>query len=130
MPEKVLPLPLSGEEIRKAVLAKVGEALQRDCFLSANLAYDYYTAHVKVTLRAHDIGRTVEVSVDETATLGEETEDMHLDTAESEFDIDAAPPNEVRVETGQPVPVMTKGTDGKAVQRGIKYSKNQLAKAR
>jgi len=129
MPEKVLPLPLSGEEVRTAILDKISQSLQRDCFLSPNLAYDFYQAHVKLHVTCHDVGREAQIKVDETVTVGDNP-DALLEQADAEFDIVPEPPNTVRVESGQDVPVLTKGATGKAEIRGIRYarSKGKVAK--
>lgn len=132
MPERVLPNPLSGEEVVRAILDKVGNSLRRDCFLSPNLSYDYFTCEVKLSVRCHDVGRTAEVNVAETVAGGEieESEDAALEAADAEFQIEAAPPNEVRVDTGQEVPVLTKRADGKPEVRQVRYSKKKLAEAK
>lgn len=132
MAERVLVNPLSGEEIVRAVLDKVGNSLRRDCYLSPNLAYDFYTADVKISLRAHDVGRTAGVNLAEVVTQHVETvnpEDIHLDAADAEFEIEAAPPNAVRVETGQDVPVLTRDTEGKPAIKPVRYSRKQLEKS-
>jgi hypothetical protein len=130
MAERVLANPLSGSEVMEAVLDKIRTKLQSDCYLSPNVAYDYFTCNVKLSLRAHDVGRTAEVEVDETITAGESNpEHAALEAADAEFQIEAAPPNEVRVETGQPVPVLTRDSDGKPEVKHIKYSRKQLEKA-
>lgn len=129
MAERVLANPLSGAEIIEAVLDKIRQRLQRDCHLSPNLAYDYYLADIKINLTAHDVGRAVGVDVSQVVTEGVRPEDAALEAAEAEFHIDAEAPNVVRVETGQEVPVLTKGSDGKQTVRGIKYSRKKLEKA-
>lgn len=133
MPEKVLPLPLSGEEIRKAILDRLSARLMKDGYLNEALAYDYYSAKVTIEILCHDVGRTAPVNVTETVTLGEkpeENENVFLDQAEGEFDIEAAPPNEERVATGQPVPVLSRSADGKPEVKGIRYGrKAHTAKA-
>ena len=130
MPERVLANPLSGSEVMEAVIDKIRRKLQSDCFLSPNTSYDYFTCDVKLNLRAHDVGRTAEVNVEQTVTQGEPNpEYAALEAAEAEFQIEAAPPNEVRVDTGQPVPVLTKDAEGKPDVKHIKYSRKQLEKA-
>lgn len=129
MPERVLSTPLSGLEIRKAILDRIGNSLNKDCYLSENLAYDYFTATVKISVKCHDVGRAATVEQEITVSQGEVSDDVHLEEAEAEFDMEAQPPNEVRVESGQDVPVLTKGTDGHPEIKGIRYSKKQLAKA-
>ena len=128
MPERVLANPLSGEEIRKAILDKISQRLERDCYLSPNLAYDFYECRVSISLTAHDVGRAAEVKVEETITEGTRPEDAALEAADSEFEIDRQSPNEVRVESGQPVPVLTRDGKGKPEIKGVKYARPRLDK--
>ena len=70
-PEKVLTLPLSGEEIRKAILDRISQRLEKDGYLNTNLAYDYYECKITIDAVCHDVGRAAPVKVTETVTLGE-----------------------------------------------------------
>lgn len=124
MAERVLANPLSGLEVRNAILDKLSSFLQRDCFLSPNLAYDYFSCTVKVSIELHDVGRTDKVEVKVTETEGDHPDDdALLEQADKEFEINPAPPNEVRVDTGQEVPVLAKAADGRGEIRGIKYKR-------
>lgn len=123
MPEKTLALPLSGEEVRCAVLKKVGDALMRDCHLSPNMAYDWFRAKVSVTLELHDIGRGVDVEVDVGEEQGEQPAGIG-GTPSVEIEIEPAPPNQVRVDTGQPVPVLVQDEGGKSEIKSIKYKRS------
>jgi len=128
MPEKVLALPLSGEEIRKAILDKISQRLERDGYLNPALAYDYFEGKVTVEILCHDVGRTAPVNITETVVIGakpEESDDVYLDQAEGEFLIEPKPPNETRVESGQDVPVLTRGEGGKPEVKGIRYGRNK-----
>ncbi len=129
MAERVLANPLSGQEIIEAIADKIKRSLERDCYLSGNLAYDYYLADVKISLTAHDVGRAAKVEVQVHDEQGARPEDAALDAAEAEFSVDQEAPNVVRVESGQPVPVLTKDKEGRQEIRGIRYSKKQLEKA-
>ncbi len=131
MPERVLANPLSGGEIRRAILDKISQRLAQDGFLNENLAYDFYDARIKISLTAHDVGRAAPVNLDVHVTDGEppENENAALDAADAEFEIDAAAPNEVRVETGQDVPVLTRDEKGNPAIKGVRYSRKQLEKA-
>lgn len=129
MAERVLANPLSGSEIIEAIVDKIRQRLQKDCYLSPNLAYDYFTADVRISLTAHDVGRAAIVEVEQQVTEGPRPEDAALDAADAEFHINAEAPNVVRVESGQPVPVLTKDSDGHPEIKGVRYSKKQLAKA-
>jgi hypothetical protein len=125
MPEIVLPMSLSGLEIRTAILDRLSARLAQDGYLNLNLAYSHFTAKISIQIEAHDCGRVAEVKVEETVSPVAESnpDDEFLDKAEGEFEIEAASPNEVRVETGQEVPVLTKDGDGKPTIKGIKYSR-------
>ncbi len=129
MAERVLANPLSGEEIIEAVVDQIRRHLQKDCYLSPNLAYDFFHADVKISLTAHDVGRAAEVVIEETVAEGVRPEDYALEAADAEFHINEAAPNEVRVESGQDVPVLTRDADGKPAIKGIKYSRKALEKA-
>ena len=121
--ERVLDEMLSGEEIRLAILDKVGESLQKDCFLSPNCAYQSFRATVRIQLEAQDVGRTVEVKTGDVIMQGEIDPDIHLTEADAEFEMESRPPNQVRVESGQPVPVLTKDAEGKETVKKIKYAR-------
>lgn len=125
MAERVLNDPLSGEEIIQAICDRVSDSLRKDCYLSPNMAYDYFTAVVKIEVRAHDVGRDVEIKTADVVTAGVENEDMHLEASDADFVIEAAPPNEVRVESGQPVPVLTKDAEGEPTIKKIKYGRKK-----
>ncbi len=129
MAEKVLPLPLSGEEVRKAILDRVDQSLAKDCYLSPNLSYDFFDCTVKIECHLHDVGRTDEVNQTVAVSAGEEPEGGSAEVA-SEFIIESAPPNEVRVATGQPVPVLSKDTDGRPEIKRIKYARKHAGKAK
>ena len=128
-PERVLANPLSGLEIVEAIVDKMRQRLLKDCHLSPNLAYDFFLADVIFSIQAHDIGRQVDVVAEEVITEASCPEDASLEAADAEFHIDAEAPNVVRVESGQPVPVLTKDSDGQPSIKGVRYSRKQLEKA-
>jgi hypothetical protein len=126
MPEKVLPLPLSGEEIRKAILDRLSQRLEKDGFLNPVLCYDYFSAKVTIEIRAHDCGRAADVDISETVQIGEEPEAAEGQTGE--FEIEPQPPNTERVETGQPVPVLSRSKDGQPEVKKVKYKRTAAEK--
>jgi hypothetical protein len=130
MPEKVLPLALSGEEVRKAICDRLDQVLARDCRLTPEKAYQFFSAKITVHVECTDIGRVEVIDQEVPATLGEPDENEALEHFDAEFEMAPAPPNEVRVESGQPVPVETKDSSGKATQKGIRYSRKSLEKAK
>lgn len=123
-PERVLADPLSGAEIIIAVTDRIATRLRRDCFLTANMAYQSFRCKVKIELVAIDCGEERVVNVEE--TVQHNPEDEALDQADAqlaEIEMTDQPPNETRVETGQPVPVLGKGLDGKPEIRHVKYAR-------
>ena len=132
MPEKIQPLPLSGEEVRLAILDKISQSLQKDCFLSSNVSYDYFSCKVAISLKCHDVGRVAEVEqvvvVEEGVDEGENPDEL-IEVANAEFEMQPAAPNEVRVDTGQDVPVLTKDADGKPKVEKIRYARHRAKKS-
>ena len=123
--ERAVNLALSGREIKNALLDKIGTALNRDCNLNDNTAYDGgFEATVTIKLRCKDISRTVEMEKTVTAQDGDPEETAALELAEAKFEMNSTDPNTTRVETGQPVPVATKDGDGKDQIRQVTYSRN------
>jgi hypothetical protein len=122
--EKALNLPLSGSEVREAVIDKISQFLAQDCFLSPNTAYDYFEAVITVHIKAHDVGRDVVVASPVIITAGTkpDPEDEFLDQADAVLTMAPAAPNEVRVESGQPVPVSTT-TKGKPDIKPVQYAR-------
>jgi hypothetical protein len=120
--EKPVPMPLTGEEVQNAVLYKVQEAMQNSCHLRLSDAYTSFNAEITVRLTLSDYGRVVHsnhnaVAADDTG-LPQEAEPR---VSEGNLTVDPMPPNEVRVETDQAVPVKTV-QDGKSVIRHLKYA--------
>jgi hypothetical protein len=119
MPEVMKPLPLTGTEVQEAILFKIAESMSKSCHLSETNAYTSFRADIKVNIQLGDYGR--------------ETPDNHIAVAQSEeplagnivvdavdLQIAEQPPNQVRIETGQDVPVETV-VDGKKVIKRVKY---------
>ena len=114
MPERTLNLPISGNEAVKAVLDKMETAMRRDCYLNPDLAYDYVEATVKYTIKCHDVGEARVVDQEVKLQVGTEPE-SGVDEFEGETFVEPISPNELREETGQPIPVKGKGNEIKHV---------------
>jgi hypothetical protein len=117
MADKTIPLPLSGSEVKAAILDKISQALDKDCYLHESAAYGWFEAHIKLEIRCDDLGREDVVKADLTATEGEKPEELP-ESVRVELQIDKAPPNQVRVETGQAVPTES----GKRIKYGRKIA--------
>ncbi len=118
--------PLSGTEVVEAVLNRVRDQLRRDCFLSPNSAYEYFTAEVRIKVKAIDVGREADVDKTVVVTLGkapEDPNDPRLETVSAESDMERQAPNIVRRQAGLSVPVQTEDGTGKVESRRVKYAK-------
>ena len=118
--ETIQPLPLSGQEVQDAILFKVQESLSHSCHLHFDNAYSSFRAEISIKLTLADYGREVRDNhvIAEAADTGLPGESQ---TVESNLVVAPMPPNQVRVETGQSVPVATV-IDGKQKIRHVKYA--------
>src|SRR5512146_2134250 len=126
MAERVVTEPLAGGEVIRAITQKIEQSLRKDCFLSDNNAYQTIRAKVHIELWCHDVGRVAEVKQVVESNIGQvpegENEDEFLDRFEADFTIDEQEPNRLRVDTEQPVPVLTH-KDGKPEVKRVKYQR-------
>ncbi len=120
--EKSLPLPLTGEEIQEACVAKLRECMQKNCHLSLTNAYTSAKIDIKVSMTLFDYGREVRnnemTSVEIDSGLPSESEAQEVT---GELVTEPMPPNQLRIETDQAVPVATT-QDGKKVVKHLKYA--------
>jgi hypothetical protein len=120
--EKSVPLPLTGEEIQEAVVFKLRECMQKTCHLHPGNAYTSAKIEVSVKMTLFDYGR--EVRNNELATVEIDSglpQEGEPETVEGEIKLDPMPPNVLRQETDQAVPVATV-VDGKKKIRYLKYA--------
>jgi hypothetical protein len=123
MGEETLAQPLSGEEIILAILKKIGDSLEKDCFLSPMMAYEGFEADIHITVRAKDLGREVEVKRDVAIAGGEPVDDDDVFLRETEIALSEAPPNQVRLDADLPIPTLVETSDGKRTIRDIFHKK-------
>lgn len=127
MAEQTMNKQLNGAEIVEAMVDKIRAKFRADCYLNPNSAYDWFTARISIELDMHDTGTMIQVNHSVEASHGEQPigETEHV---EGVLDIEAAAPNEVRRETGQPIPTLTKDPKtGKLVEKGVRYSRKGAA---
>lgn len=140
--ESILPLALSGAEIKKAILDKIATALQKNCHLNDSLAYgDGFSFKVQIEVKAKDLGR----EVSETANVeGAFKTEMHgenqvlvpdnpeeyaaLDAAEAKIDFVSTDPTSTRIESGLDVPVRVTDKEGRDDIRQVRYRRDAKAK--
>jgi hypothetical protein len=125
--ERVLSNDLSGDEICIAAGDMLTQMLRRDCRLQPGNAYRKFTLEMTGTLIAEDVGHVPEIPI----TLIMRTQQPPAEDIEAldlELDISEAPPNQVRVETGQAVPVETRDAEGKTMVKGVTYKRKPHGK--
>ena len=124
MSEEVLNTPLGGDEIIEAILYRVREQLTRDCFLSPNSAYEKFSGKIHIEVLVVDGDRSLGVTRDMTVTLGEpiDVNDEPILGVSTEI-IEEEPPNVVRRESEQAIPVLTDDGTGKKEMRKVKYKR-------
>jgi hypothetical protein len=124
--EQVLNKPLTGEEVRKIIIAKLESALRGDSRLVDYTAYPSFQFRLDLAIvltgapEPHDkIERTLEGGV------GDVNADPNLPATSVVHHIEQGtmPPNEARVEAGLDVPVLTRDDRGREVEKGIRYGK-------
>jgi hypothetical protein len=127
--EVSVPEPLSGTEVIEAIVYKVREQLRRDCFLSPNSAYEYFSGRIRIEIQAIDCGRQADVQTEVNVSLGPLPGDNSdpVEETSSDEDIPADPPNVVRRETQQSVPVVTTDSSGKAEVKRVNYQRQSAA---
>ena len=124
--EKPLPLPLSGDEVRAGIMAKIEESLSRSCHLKFDNAYTKVKAKIRIELELDDYGRAVldnhEVAVTQEV---EGLESADTRQAEANITMEPVPPNVFRTSTGQAVPVQVKS--GKKTEiKHVQYSPRKV----
>ena len=136
--EQILPLALSGSEIKKAILDKIAIALNRDCHLNDNLAYgDGFSFKVHIEVKAQDLGRKIEADTQIEGAMKPELQGTEkvlvpadpeeyasLEAAEANVEMTSTDPTSTRIETGQAVPTRVTDKQGRDTIQSAKYRRD------
>lgn len=142
--EQILPLALSGAEIKKALQDKIAQLLNRDCRLNDNLAYgDGFYAKFSIELKYKDLGTENVTEIqhemamkadlkgeDKVIVPDDPREYESLNAVEAQFEANMKDPTAARIETGQEVPVRVTDGQGRDDVRSVKYGRDALKKSR
>lgn len=138
--ETVENKPLAGQELQKIILADLKEKMDRDCVLNGVSAFSRVSYEVRYILhfdnqsfpKAEGTMQSRSATADEIeADLGRSNVVPELsdgipvtddNVASQTMTRDIESPNQARVEFGLPVPVVTRGADGKHEEREVKYT--------
>ena len=125
MGETLVVKPLSGEEIKDQILFDVMKSLEKTCNLADATAYGSYEGEITIRLRLNDLGR---ITADgHVVKVGEREVPAEVPEVVDTINIEAKPPNVVRMEHEQPETVLTE-IDGKLVERNVYRKKPQERK--
>lgn len=119
--ERTLAKPLSGTEVIEAIVTSIRRQLSKDCYLAPHMAYGSYSfqADLQIQFQASRItGTQTHVTGGEGELDPEKTESANISISD-----EPKPPNEVRVDSGQPVPTLTKTPAGRVEERAVKYER-------
>lgn len=128
--EQVLNKPLSGEDVRRIIMVKIGEMLTMDSRLAGHMAFPAFAAKVTVAIQLEGavhpkVDRELDVKV---GNVGEDP-NRPASYVVMETEMIPMPPNEARVDAGLGVPVLTHDEKGREVEREVKYAKPIKRKA-
>lgn len=131
--EQVLPLALSGAEIKKAAHDKLDQ-IMRGCHLNDNLAYpDGAWFKITFQFKGKDLGREAEQEGEVEAALKKDGERVvgtdpqeyaALETSEATMETNATDPTALRIESGQDVPVRVTDQQGKSDVKMVRYRRD------
>jgi hypothetical protein len=121
MSEMTVAMPLSGEEVIDAVLDRLRQKLQRDCFLSRNMAYESFDGSFMIELRLKDNGRVAEVQTTVNVSHGESAKNQKPIVVAGKFNEMA--PNDVRQHANLPIPTVVDTQEGKREMKSVKYAR-------
>jgi hypothetical protein len=137
MPEQVLPLALSGAEIKKAAHDKLDQ-LMRGCHLNDNLAYpDGAWFKISFQFKGKDLGREAEQNGEGEAAIKKDGERVvgadpaeyaALEASEATIEMNATDPTAARIESGQDVPVRVTDKQGRDEIKTVRYRRDAKAK--
>lgn len=124
MDETTIAKPLSGPEIVEAICYKMRENLNKNCLLAPHSAYAAFS--FDATVKINFVNPTSMVKEALGFAKGSDGEVQEVtDSLDEVVDIheDAVPPNQVRRDTEQGVPVRVKTPQGGVEEKKLKYER-------
>lgn len=127
--EQVLNKPLSGEDVRRIIMVKIGDMLTRESRLAGHMAFPAFSAKVTIAIQLEN---AVHPNIDRELDIKDAAEGEKpfgtVPERPSEFavmteEIEKMTPNEARIDAGLGVPVLTRDEKGREVEKEIKYER-------
>jgi len=122
--EKVLNLPLSGDEIIEIILRRIESRLRHDCFLAPAMTYNGFSYDLNMTVKFKDMMLGKETLIWDNTAQGDVTDAVDHPVSEQFESGDS--PNGTRIEHDLPIPVQTQ-EGRRTVIRKRKFAKEDVA---
>jgi hypothetical protein len=127
MQERVINRALSGEEIRTAILKETSDLMAKDCRLASHVAYGAFSYELSIKIKFQDAGSNVQGTNIQAAGTTVFDPELPVEELTIAASVAERAPNEVRVQTGQGVPVLAKGPGGRVEEKKITYAPKKKA---
>lgn len=113
--EKVLNLPLSGDELIEIILQRVEKRLRADCYLHQAATYNGFSYSLNLTLKLKDMNFGKDTLVWDQHKEGEQDSNTEA-AAEEKYDSGDSP-NRTRIDHDLPVPVESQEGRRKVIRK-------------
>lgn len=123
--ERVLNLPLSGDEVIEIILARIGSRLRQDCFLAPAMTYNGFSYDLNCVIKFKDMMMGKETLIWDKHSQGD-VEDGAVDHSVAEQFDSGDSPNGTRMDHGLDIPVQTQ-EGRRTVIRKRKFVKEDVA---
>lgn len=124
MKEISLAKLLSGNEVLESILYEMRQKLSRNSRFQQNMAYPAYRAEIKIRL----FPSSAFIPPAEYDILAEERPDgcevSSVPSVEETIEVPVRPPNQVRVESELPLPVLSQDEKGNPVEKWVRKKKS------
>lgn len=128
--EQVLNKPLSGEEVRRIIMVKIGEMLTMDSRLAGHMAFPAFSAKFTIAIKLEGaVHNSIERELDIKQGVVGADPNVPAEYVALTAEQPPMPPNDARVDAGLDVPVLTHDEKGREVERGVKFAKGVKRKS-
>ena len=127
--EQVMNKPLSGQEVREIVIAKLRDKLSGDTRLADYIAVPAFEFRIDLTMLLDGaVHNEIKEKIEHKHGVVSESSD-NLTAITAHVHQTQMPPNQARVDAGLEVPVLSHDEKGRPVEKGVKYAKEKLQKS-
>lgn len=127
--EQVMNKPLSGQEVKEIMIAKLRDKLYGDTRLADYIAVPAFEFRIDLTMLLDGaVHNEIQEKIEGKRGVVSESSD-NLTAITHHIQQSQMPPNQARVDAGLEVPVISHDEKGRPVEKGVKYAKEKLQKS-